>query len=310
MFETLEKRYEFVKQLGGYVAARFSEPYNIFVFGSFLTDDFVPGKSDLDLGIYAEKKISELDGIIEEFLSNYNLDHDIIWIQTGFSTNYIDIAALQGYKLTDYYPEKLLEHFVQLILAFQIELENREIYKEMFRFALKPERKRMRELQDMNAFGYTTTKNVNRFTFEEALAMMKENASACLDAYDMSIKTKDDMIAQMAIDACVMRFNTYVEAFKDIYTMYCAIKKGRIVDTLRSCADSFRKEVDLSDEGSNMLDFLINRNKLVHLYYNMEFMKDKLREALKEHSDGMLDIYDSLYDLIDEANLLEYRIKK
>ncbi len=168
----------------------------------------------------------------------------------------------------------------------------------------------MREFQDMNAFGYTTTKNVNRFTFEEALAMMKENASACLDAYDMSIKTKDDMIAQMAIDACVMRFNTYVEAFKDIYTMYCAIKKGRIVDTLRSCADSFRKEAALSDEGSNMLDFLINRNKLVHLYYNMEFMKDKLRGALKDHSDGMLDIYDALYDLIDEANLLEYRIKK
>ena len=59
-----------------------------------------------------------------------------------------------------------------------------------------------------------------------------------------------------------------------------------------------------------MLDFLINRNKLVHLYYNMEFMKDKLRGALKDHSDGMLDIYDALYDLIDEANLLEYRIKK
>ena len=97
MFETLEKRYEFVKQLGGYVAARFSKPYNIFVFGSFPTDDFVSGKSDLDLGIYAEKKISVLDDIIEEFLSNYNLDHDIIWIQPEFSTNYIDIAALSGY---------------------------------------------------------------------------------------------------------------------------------------------------------------------------------------------------------------------
>ena len=97
MFETLEKRHEFIQQLGDYVAARFSEPYNIFIFGSFLTDDFVPGKSDLDLGIYTEKKISELDGIIEEFLSNYNLDHDIIWIQIGISTNYIDIAALSGY---------------------------------------------------------------------------------------------------------------------------------------------------------------------------------------------------------------------
>ena len=30
-----------------------------------------------------------------------------------------------------------------------------------------------------------------------------------------------------------------------------------------------------------MLDFLINRNKLVHLYYNMEFMKDKLRGTLQ-----------------------------
>ena len=31
--------------LGDYVAARFSEPYNIFIFGSFLTDDFVPGRA-------------------------------------------------------------------------------------------------------------------------------------------------------------------------------------------------------------------------------------------------------------------------
>ena len=107
MFETLEKRYEFVHLLGDYVTSRFSETYNIFVFGSFLTDDFVQDKSDIDLGIYTEKKISDLDDIIEEFLSNYNLDHDTIWIQPEFSTNYIDIAALSGYRLTDYYPDVL-----------------------------------------------------------------------------------------------------------------------------------------------------------------------------------------------------------
>lgn len=119
MFETLEKRYEFVHLLGDYVTSRFSEPYNIFVFGSFLTDDFVQDKSDIDLGIYTEKKISDLDDIIEEFLSNYNLDHDTIWIQPEFSTNYIDIAALSGYRLTDYYPDVLSSHLGILESTYQ-----------------------------------------------------------------------------------------------------------------------------------------------------------------------------------------------
>lgn len=124
-FESLTNRKKFIENLGLFVNANFDTDYNVFVFGSFLTDDFRPEKSDLDLAIYTKGDMMDLDMLIQEFVATSNIKLDLIWIHPEFNNNYIDLAPLQGYYLTNYYPEELQKHFTKLIFSLQREMEYR-----------------------------------------------------------------------------------------------------------------------------------------------------------------------------------------
>lgn len=106
-FNTLTKRKHFIENLNKYVNENFTANYNLFVFGSFLTEDFLPGKSDLDLAIYTDQDIMELDFVVQDFLSNYSLQCDTILIKPDFDNNFIDINVLTGYRCTDWFPKRL-----------------------------------------------------------------------------------------------------------------------------------------------------------------------------------------------------------
>lgn len=136
-FKTLEDRKLFIEELKVFIQDKFTKPYNVFVFGSFLTTEFVPGKSDLDLALYTKGSFIELESIVQEFLSTVSIDSDVIWIKPEFNCNYIDIAPLVGYRLTDYYPDELGDHLLRLIFTLQRDLENRSRYKHLYEAALE-----------------------------------------------------------------------------------------------------------------------------------------------------------------------------
>lgn len=129
-FETLEERYKFVENLTEVVKEQFKDNFNIFIFGSFLTDHFKVGKSDLDLAIYTDGDFMDLDVIISDFLVD-KIKSDIIWIETASRLNYVDIDALSGYRCTEWYPDCLRTHKAQLAFAriedmnWRIQLKNR-----------------------------------------------------------------------------------------------------------------------------------------------------------------------------------------
>ena len=96
-FTTWDQRVDFLEELSTVVHEKFhSDAYNVFVFGSFLRDDYDPDKSDLDLTIYAKE--SELTFAIVDFLDQ--LDAYIVVKPLGLNVSF-----------TNYYPEELKLYF-------------------------------------------------------------------------------------------------------------------------------------------------------------------------------------------------------
>lgn len=96
-FTTWDQRVDFLEELSTVVHEKFhNDAYNVFVFGSFLRDDYDPDKSDLDLAIYAKE--SELTFAIVDFLDQ--LDAYVVVKPLGLNVSF-----------TDYYPEELKLYF-------------------------------------------------------------------------------------------------------------------------------------------------------------------------------------------------------
>ena len=62
MLNTIEERITFVKELKSKIEHEFTDNnYQVFVFGSFLTEEYAPDKSDIDIGIYCESIATAID---------------------------------------------------------------------------------------------------------------------------------------------------------------------------------------------------------------------------------------------------------
>lgn len=138
--KTLSDRKCFIEDLQKFVRICLPKNVNVFIFGSFLTEGFVPGKSDLDIALYAGDGVDkiEMDTLISDWIaSRVKIEFDIIWIDVTGKHNYIDINPLLGYRLTEYYPAELTKHLAELTFALQREMEDRIRYKDVFEFALE-----------------------------------------------------------------------------------------------------------------------------------------------------------------------------
>lgn len=98
-FSTLESRKEFVNSLTSYVKEHYSYKFNMFIFGSFLTNNFMDGKSDIDIATYTSGSFMKLDWCIEDFIGT-QIDYDIVHINPDSILNSIDMYALRGYRCT------------------------------------------------------------------------------------------------------------------------------------------------------------------------------------------------------------------
>lgn len=112
-FSTLESRKEFVNNLTSYVKEHYSDKFNMFIFGSFLTNNFMDGKSDIDIATYTSGSFMELDWCIEDFIGT-QIDYDIVHINPDSILNSIDMYALHGYRCTTWFPECLRKHQAEL----------------------------------------------------------------------------------------------------------------------------------------------------------------------------------------------------
>lgn len=118
MFDTLEQREKFVEQLKKEIKRHFPQNnYQIWIFGSFLTNDFVTDKSDIDMGVYSSDVAVTIDIIeyLKEYLDENGIEHDIIPIRLE-DTCYMNIPIfMYGETLTSYILPQFIDNLKRLI---------------------------------------------------------------------------------------------------------------------------------------------------------------------------------------------------
>lgn len=81
MFSTLLDRENFLTSMLEFIKYKYDlVNTQIFIFGSFLTEEFKPGESDIDIGIYSEDEVKMYDIKVdlEIYLDKFDIKYDIV----------------------------------------------------------------------------------------------------------------------------------------------------------------------------------------------------------------------------------------
>lgn len=121
VINTLHQREKFVENLFSFLKEKFVlTDTQIFIFGSFLTENFIPGKSDIDIGIYSENTVKAYDIHYElsTYLDTFNLKHDIVIMELSSLLTINIPIMVYGKTLTDYNNLKLLPYLKSMIAKY------------------------------------------------------------------------------------------------------------------------------------------------------------------------------------------------
>lgn len=121
MFNTLESRNDFVDKMLQHLKDKFDlSDTQIFVFGSFLTEDFEPGISDIDIGVYSENetKMYDIQCDLDIYIDKFNLKHDIVIMHLSDKL-WINIPIMTyGKQLTQYENEDLFNYLLEMVKKY------------------------------------------------------------------------------------------------------------------------------------------------------------------------------------------------
>lgn len=121
VINTLQQREKFINDLFNFLKEKFDlTDTQIFIFGSFLTENFIPGKSDIDIGIYSENTVKAYDIHYElsTYLDTFNLKHDIIIMELSSLLTINIPIMVYGKPLTNYNNLKLLPYLKSMIAKY------------------------------------------------------------------------------------------------------------------------------------------------------------------------------------------------
>lgn len=166
------------------------------------------------------------------------------------------------------------------------------------------------DFTQLNAFGYTTVKNVKRYTYEVALQSMKSAANRVTKYYDALQRASDDLTKQGFVDASIKAFEDYTEAFRDIMIMFCVDTDQDIPQTLAACIKNATKTLSVTISSQKLLELMYERNRLVHEYYNIEYNTWQFLQLIPGALDGLQELYAALLIVVKENQLLDKRIYK
>ena len=85
------------------------DDYNVFVFGSFLTEKYQAGVSDIDIAVYVKNvtRYIEIADFILDFFKHYHIRVDIFYIDTQTVAPIYYAPLHSKIRLTSYYPPEL-----------------------------------------------------------------------------------------------------------------------------------------------------------------------------------------------------------
>jgi RimJ/RimL family protein N-acetyltransferase/predicted nucleotidyltransferase len=115
---TLENRELFVSNMLNFLSEKYDlSDTQIFVFGSFLTEEFIYGKSDIDIGIYSEDedKMYYIKFELKNYLEKFNLEYDIVIMHLSKEL-WINIPIMTyGRQLTSYENDNLVNYLIEMV---------------------------------------------------------------------------------------------------------------------------------------------------------------------------------------------------
>lgn len=124
MLNTLENRENFVNELYKHLSKKFDlSSSQIFIFGSFLTDEYIDGKSDIDIGVYStnETTMYDIRCELDVYLSERDIPHDIVLMHLNDKLKINIPIMVYGKMLTSYKGNELLDYLVSMIKQYGFE---------------------------------------------------------------------------------------------------------------------------------------------------------------------------------------------
>lgn len=116
--ETLQDREQYIENIKNKIQEKISlDNVQLFVFGSFLTSEFIPGKSDIDIGVYSpdEMKMYDIKYELEKILDADKMMHDIIIMELSDKL-WINIPIMvYGKAITSFDDNTLFEYLKSMI---------------------------------------------------------------------------------------------------------------------------------------------------------------------------------------------------
>lgn len=136
IFNTWEERTDFLSDLQDDVVSEFgTDGYNVFVFGSFITDKYQPGESDIDLAVYADdyRVARDVMDFLDDYLQQKEVPHSLILIDVNQKYAFVAIDPLRlNIGCTGYFPEELRRYEVQLVRRFINYNEEKNMIEKLF----------------------------------------------------------------------------------------------------------------------------------------------------------------------------------
>lgn len=114
---TLKKREQIVEDISTFLHSKFDlSDTQIFIFGSFLRDDFIPG-SDIDIGIYSEDESKEWEiyADLDIYLNEIRLKHDLIKMELNEKMLINIPIIIYGKTLTEYESEDMFKYISDMV---------------------------------------------------------------------------------------------------------------------------------------------------------------------------------------------------
>ncbi len=165
------------------------------------------------------------------------------------------------------------------------------------------------ELSDLKKISsYSEQERISEFTVGQCLTNLKYYGQRITDIYGKyeELDQNSDNAAIM-LDAIKNNFNDYAQAFLDLVLVIC---DDKVVSSLGSAVRAFVSKFDPKEPERSFVDFLNERNSIIHEYYNREFLDERIRVLLSNYVDGALGVVKIFEMYVCENDLATVKIRK
>lgn len=172
----------------------------------------------------------------------------------------------------------------------------------------------LKDLKKMSSFPEINEINKERLTVHRVLINFRFFGTRIIKFYESYCNTEDEFQKDCYLTAVKSTVNDYVQCFIDIVPVLAVINKEENAYPFDSLSSVLRYFVStygsISPDTKGWLEFLQNRNKLEHEYYNFEYLNHEMKIALYNYSKGVMELIDFCENILKSHNYLEYRIRR